>query len=160
MAKNQNSKKMTEEEIAAWDDLYEYVRSKVMGYDENQSLSTPMVLRLKGLLTGKFMENGSVRDRANYTYETILYTFKFCSQSIRTALQSVSFKDEMHKFNYMLRIVERNINDVYLRLKNAKRSEERVENMKTDVLHHEGAEYVAPKESTVQKSNPNLEGLW
>ena len=55
-----NSKRMSTKDKADWDKLYEYVRHNVMGYDENQSLSKNMVLRLKGLLTNKFMANNKV----------------------------------------------------------------------------------------------------
>ena len=46
-------KHMSKQEKADWDELYEYVRTEVMGYDQNQSLSSEMVLRLKGLLSNK-----------------------------------------------------------------------------------------------------------
>jgi hypothetical protein len=151
---------MTEEEKIQWNNLYEYVRKNIMGYDENQSLSKPMVLRLKGLLTGKFMENKNTESSANYTYETILYTFKFCSQNIRVGLHGKSFSDEMHRFNYILKIVEKNINDVYIRLKNAEKSKSKIENVDVKNLHHEGAEYAASEKNTVQKSNPKLDELW
>ena len=49
--------KMTENEKKAWDDLYEYVKYNILKYDDNQALSSYMVLRLKGLLSGKFIEN-------------------------------------------------------------------------------------------------------
>ena len=43
-------KKMTEKEKQDWESLYVYVKSNIMGYDDNQALSSTMVLRLKGLL--------------------------------------------------------------------------------------------------------------
>ena len=52
-------KKMTEKEKQDWESLYYHVKN-VMGYDENQSLSSTMVLRLKGLLTNKFIENSNI----------------------------------------------------------------------------------------------------
>ena len=69
-------KKMTEKEKQDWEALYYHVKN-LMGYDENQALSNTMVLRLKGLLTNKFMENNNIQSTANYSYETILNTFKF-----------------------------------------------------------------------------------
>ena len=101
-------KKMSKEESQDWEELYMYVKN-LMGYDENQSLSKHMVLRLKGLLTGKFIENKNIKDNSNYSYKTILNTFKFCSFDIKNAFRSKSFKDESHKFNYALVIVEKNI---------------------------------------------------
>ena len=103
-------KKMNEKEKQDWEDLYYYVKN-IMGYDENQSLSNTMVLRLKGLSTNKFIENKNVKSTANYSYETILNAFKYSSLDIQRALRTNSFKDEMHRFNYLLKIVEKNIKD-------------------------------------------------
>ena len=71
-------KKMTEKEKQDWKNLYYHVKN-IMGYDENQALSSTMVLRLKGLLTNKFIENNNIESTANYSYETILNTFKYSS---------------------------------------------------------------------------------
>ena len=106
-------KKMTEKEKQDWESLYMYVKN-LLGYDGNQSLSNTMVLRLKGLLTNKFIENGNIEASANYSYETILNAFKYSSLDIQKALRTNNFKDEMHKFNYLLKIVEKNINTVYV----------------------------------------------
>ena len=110
-SENMAKKKMTEDEKRSWESLYYYVKD-LLGYDENQALSSTMVLRLKGLLTNKFIENGNIASTANYSYEVILNTFKFCSPDIQKTLRTGNFKDEQHKFNYILKIVEKNINTV------------------------------------------------
>ena len=119
-------KKMTEKEKQDWEVLYFYVKN-LLGYDENQALSSTMVLRLKGLLTNKFIENNSIESTANYSYETILNTFKFCSLEISKALRTNSWVNEMHRFNYILKIVEKNINNVYIRMKNIQKTKEEAE---------------------------------
>ena len=143
-------KKMTEEEKIAWENLYYYVKSNIMGYDENQALSSTMVLRLKGLLTNKFIENSNIESTANYSYETILNTFKFCSPDIQKALRTNRFADEMHKFNYVLKIAEKNINTVYMRMKNAEKAKEEAKNTAVEMPTHTGAEF-KPKEKKVDK---------
>lgn len=148
-------KKMTKEEKAAWEDLYYYVKSNIMGYDENQALSSTMVLRLKGLLTNKFIENNNITSTANYSYETILNTFKFCSPEISKALRTNRFADEMHKFNYVLKIVEKNINTVYIKMKNAQKAKEEARNTAVEVPTHTGAEF-KPKE----KKENKFSNLW
>lgn len=123
------SKKMSEQEIEQWNNLYEYVRQNIMKYDKNQSLSHTTVLRLKGLATNKFIETRNVDDTANYSYEVILNTFKFCCLKIKKVLENKSFEDESHKINYILKIVEPNINTVYQRMKDseiAKQEQERL----------------------------------
>lgn len=138
-------KKMSEEEKQSWKALYYYVKN-LLGYDENQALSTQMVLRLKGLLTNKFIENKKIQDSANYSYEVILNTFKYCKPQIDKALRTNNFKNEWHKFLYVTKIVENNINDVYLRMKNAEKAKEEAKNMVVEAPTHIGAEF-KPKEN-------------
>lgn len=149
-------KKMTEKEKKDWENLYFYVK-KMLGYDENQALSSTMVLRLKGLLTNKFIENGNIQDGANYSYEVILNTFKFCSPTINKALKTNSWSNEMHRFNYILKIVESNINNVYLRMKNVQKTKEEAENTTIDTANHVGADY---QRKTKEVNNKLLNDLW
>lgn len=137
-------KKMTEKEKQDWEALYFYVK-KLLGYDENQSLSSTMVLRLKGLLTNKFIENNNIESTANYSYEVILNTFKFCKLDIDKALRANNFKDEMHRFNYLLKIVEKNINTVYVKMKDVQKSEEKIAEIDTTIANYTGVKYESRK---------------
>ena len=147
--------KMTKQDKADWEELYEYVRHNVLGYDENQALSRTMVLRLKGLLNNKFIANNNIDDTANYSYRVIINTFKFCMPDIKRGLQNNRFKDEGHKFNYVLKIVESNINTVYMRMKNADKVKKEIENTNVDIQIYNGAEY-KPKE----KAKDKFADLW
>ena len=150
--------KMSEQDKKDWDTLYDYVRYNILNYDSNQSLSKAMVLRLKGLLSNKFMENNNIEDTANYSYATILNTFKFCISDIQKGLRSNSFKDEMHKFNYVLKIVESKINDVYMRMKNAEKAKDKTETLDMSTATHDsGAGYQRKTETT---SNNKFDDLW
>lgn len=148
-------KRMTKEEREAWDSLYEYVRTKVMRYDSNQALPSQMVLRLKGMLNGKFMANGSTKDMANYSYDVVLNTFKYSMPDIQRALNSVPFKDESHKFNYIMKIVERNLNDVYMRMKGAERAIQEISKEEPSVVPHKVVEYKPKK-----KDKDKFSDLW
>lgn len=149
-------KKMTEKEKQDWEALYFYVKN-LLGYDENQALSSTMVLRLKGLLTNKFIENGNIESTANYSYETILNTFKFCSPTINKALKTNSWSNEMHRFNYILKIVESNINNVYMRMKSAEKAKEEAKNTSVETANHIGADY---QRKTKEINNKLLNDLW
>lgn len=151
------AKKMTAQEKADWELLYYYVKNEILSYDENQSLPSNMVLRLKGLLTNKFMENNNIKSTANYSYQTILNTFKFCSPEIRKALKTKSWTSEQHKFNYILKIVENNINNVYLRMLNIEKAKEEARNTTVDTANHAGAEY---QKKTKDVTNKLLNDLW
>lgn len=148
-------KHMSKQEIADWEELYEYVRQNVLGYDENQSLSRPMVYRLKGLLNNKFMANNNLEDTANYSFRVVINTFKFCMPDIRRGLQNNNFRDEGHKFNYILKIVEANLNTVYLQMKNADKIKKEIEDKKVDITINNNIEY-KPKE----KVKDRFADLW
>lgn len=157
--KNENfvSKSMSYEEQQEWDELYEYVRTNIMGYSKDQSLSKQMVARLQGLMKGKYMVNNKTIDNANYSYETILNTYKFCLPDIRKALSYKSFDDEWIKFNYIAKIVENNINTVYVRIQNAQKAKEKTESLTIDSLNYIGAEY---QKKTKETTNRLLDDLW
>ena len=145
---------MTEKEKQDWESLYMYVKN-VMGYDENQALSSTMVLRLKGLLTNKFIENNNIQSTANYSYETILNAFKYSSLDIQRALRTNNFKDEQHKFNYLLKIVEKNINTVYMKMRNAEKAKEEAKNTTIEAPTHTRAKF-KPRE----KKKDKFADLW
>lgn len=154
MAKT-SKKILSEQERKDWDDLYTYVKKNVMGYDENQALSKTMVLRLKGLLTNKFIANNNIKDTANYSYNVVLNTFKFCMPDIQRGLNKNSFKDEMHKFLYVTKIVENNLNNVYMRMKNAKKAKQELNIIDKSNIDYKGAEY-KPK----AKMDDKFSDLW
>ena len=154
MAKT-TKKHMSIQDKKDWDALYQYVKN-ILGYDENQSLSKEMVLRLKGLLNNKFMANNNIADTSNYSYLTVLNTFKFCLPDIQRGLRSNSFQDERHRFNYIMKIVEANLNNVYMRMKNAEKSKRKTETIDTGTATHSGASY----QSKTKASSEKLNDLW
>lgn len=140
-----------------WSKLYEYVKTEILGYDVAQAIPSSLVLRLKGLRTGKYMANNNIDDRAGYTDEVILLTFKICKAQIMAGTQGKSFKDETHKFNYICKIVENNLNDTYIHLQNAKKQDTENEHFDTEILNDRGSNY---KQKTKPISNPRLKNLW
>lgn len=141
---------MSKKEIEDWDELYKYVKFKVLGYDENQNLSKNAVLRLKGMLNGKLIERKSIKNKANYSYEVVLNAFKYSMPDIRRALNNTSFVDENHKFNYIMRIVESNLNTVYMRMKRAEKVKKEAIKETSVVDNHKAVEY-KPAKKTVKK---------
>lgn len=148
---------MTSIEKEQWDKLYQYVKKEILLYDNSQSIPSNLILRLKGLTKGKYMENRNTEDKADYSYEIILYTFQICKPSIMSALASRTFDSELYKFNYICKIVESNINDVYLRVMKAKKTEENIEAMDTSILSHDGGKY---QKKTEELKNKRLNELW
>lgn len=143
-------KKMTYEDTQNWEKLCEYVKTNVLKYDENQLLTKYMIIRLLGLSRGEYIVNNKSINNADYSYEVILNTFKFCSLDIQKALRTKQFKDEEHKFNYILKIVEKNINTVYMKMKNAEKAKEEAKNTTVEVPTYIGAEF-KPRENKKDK---------
>ena len=151
------AQKMTSIEKKQWDELYHYVKKEILLYDDAQSIPSSFVLRLKGLTKGKYLENKKTEDKANYSYQIILYTFQICKPSIMKALNYKTFENEQNKFNYICKIVENNVNDVYIRVKNSKKVEDNINNLDTNILSHEKGKY---KKKTEEIKNQRLNELW
>lgn len=147
---------LSQQEKQDWDALYQYVKTNVMGYDMNQSLSKQMCLRLKGLLKNKFIENHNIPDTANYSYQVVLNTFKFCNLSIQKGFNTNTFQDENHRFNYALKIVERNLNDVYIRMRDAEKSKELAKEHDVPELNN----YVNTFKSKKNNDSKKYDDLW
>ncbi len=141
-----------------WVELYEYVKYKIMGYDENMKLPKYFILRLKGLSNGQYIANKKHQKLAKYDFKIILTTFKICRPEILNMLEKnkTTYKDEKHKFNAIMCIIDREINNVVLKYKNAKKSKEKIKNINLDNQIHEQAEYI-PRSKKIKKE---LEELW
>lgn len=149
--------RMSNEEIIEFDELYNYVKKQVLKYDDSQNLPSRIVLRLKGLKKGKYIETLKQKDNANYSYKTILYTFQICKPQIDYALNNIDFKDENHKVNYIIKIVESNVNDVYIRLKKAEEQKTKIKELDTQFLSSNNGHSYTKKTKDTRK---NLDDLW
>jgi len=150
------SKKMTEQEIKEWDELYQYVKKDILGYTDNMKLSKKFVLRLRGLSEGKFCSNNKIKPMAKYSFKTILNTFKIKKLDIMIALKTVNFNNEEHKMNYILAIIENSINDVVLKEKKIEKQEEKMEDIEINTSENK-ADY---KRKTEAKKSKILNDLW
>jgi len=141
-----------------WISLCEYVKKEIMGYSDELKFPRFIALRLRGLGEGKFIANKKQEPLANYDYKTILYTFKICKYDILNGFKNnnTKFTNEEHKFNYAMVIIEKNINDMVIRLQNAKKAKEKAETINLDNIYHESAEY----SNKTKKTNYSLEDLW
>lgn len=148
---------MTSIEKAEWDELYQYVKKEILFYDDSQAMPSNFVLRLRGLTKGKYIDNKNIENKADYSFKVILYTFQICKPSIMQALSTKTFQNEMNKFNYICKIVENSINDVYLRLDKVKKSEEAINSIDTNVLSHQSGKY---QKKTEDVKNKRLNELW
>lgn len=123
-----------------WNELYQYIKKEILSYSEDMKLSSYAVLRLQGLRNGTFSANRNSKvflSTEGYQYKTILLTFKIKKMDILKSLKTVNFKDEQHKVNYIMTIINNNINDVCLRIKEREKSKERLNNVEISIPQSE-----------------------
>ena len=108
-------KEIRDKENKEWDDLYQYVKKEILGYEECQNLSPFQIRILKQLRNGEYVVRNKQMVNRGYSYKVILFTFKFKKRDILAAIQGKTFNDEKHKFNYIMVIVNNSINDIYKR---------------------------------------------
>lgn len=152
-----NKRVLTDEELENWNDLYKYVKKEILQYDDSQAIPRDLVLRLKGLAKGKYMENKTIEDKARYSYKVVLCTFQICKPKILKAVLNKEFDNETFKFNYICKIIENQINDVYIRMQKYENSKKNISENDTMILSHNGSPY---KNRDDKEINIRLEELW
>ena len=148
-------KRMTKEEKKQWDELYSYVK-ELMGYDEKTALDRYFVLRLKGLKEGKFIANNKTKLYGEYTFQEILATFMYCKSEIVKGLTFNDFKDNQHKINYIMFLVELQLNMIRERIRNKVKEEKQIEQV--EIAEQSKIKYVNKKDKK-KKPNKLLEGI-
>ena len=140
-----------------WKELCSWVEKNIFNYDDNQKLQKAACLVLQGLKSGQNVANNKCKKYGDYSYEIILMTFKIYKQQILNSIASKNFDSERNKMSYVCEIVRDKINEVYIRYLNVQKSQEKIEQVNTDVITYDGAEY--KKEENKNKSN-KFDNLW
>lgn len=153
---NKTKEKEKEKKRTLQDETYYYIRDNIMSYNSDIKLPKHAAMRLKGLHNGQFYYNKKTKPMANYPWEVILATAKICQPKIMYAISRKTFKSEIQKFNYVLAIIENNINDVYLRMKQVKKEQEAIAKIRDDITIDNSSRY---KKKT-KKEAKNLSDLW
>lgn len=146
---------MTADEKKEWTELYDYVKIKVMGY-EDKVMPKQFILRLRGLADGKFMANKNVKSQASYTFKEILLTFRLANAKIQDYITRTSFSNEQHKFNGIMVIVESEINNTKTLLE---RKDKSIKKSEAIDLSHQSSEQADYKTRGKITSNEKLKGL-
>lgn len=126
-----------------WIELCEYVKKEILEYDDNMKFPQYLALKLQGIKRGEHIANNAHKINASYDNYTILCTFKLCKKKIVTYLHENETKitDEKHKINLIMRMIEPEINDVYLRIQGAEKTQTRVKQQSFDNQSNMGAGY-------------------
>lgn len=147
---------MSEEDKADWYALDDYVRHNVMGFVD-EGLNKKMVLRLKGLRHGQAIANNNYDKTSNYSFKTILLTFKACAPQIQRVIKTKTFKDNMKKFNYIMAIVENNISDVSQRMRRAEEERTKSEQIDHSISTNSNLDAIYEKKNQVAQSKQKKE---
>jgi YHS domain-containing protein len=122
----------TEKEEAERDIMYVvrgYVKTEILGYKDIQKLPKYLIERIFDIRSGATFEKGIGRiegDGNGYPYEVILATFKNQRDNILYAFKNKQFENERQQINYMMAIVESNLNDNYMKWLRSKEIEKKV----------------------------------
>lgn len=150
--------KMTEKEKQDWYALCDYIKYDILEYLPEMKLSQTLILRLKGLAQGNFMANKNIKPNASYTYEQILITAKICKPKIIDyfSKNSAKINGESHKINLVMMFIEKEINDVVLRLKQKEKNDNEISRMSFENHTEEKADYKTETINTKDK----FDSLW
>lgn len=157
MANKETSKNEKNGNQEFWE-LCLYVEKEIFGYESNQKLQKKAALRLRGLAKGQNIANNSFEQYGEYPYNVILLTFKANKNQIINAIRGKKFESEERKVAYVSAIVRDKLNDMYTRYLNAKKSDEKVVTINTDIMEYQGAEYKQTNE--ISEIDDKFEELW
>lgn len=134
-----------------------WIEHELMGYTDTQKLQKKSCLRLQGLRKGQNIANNLCTTYGEYPIDVVFNTFKANRFIILNAIKGKSFETEEQKVAYICAIVNSRINDMYTRMKNAKKSEEKSNTIDTGAQNSSVAEY---KRQTEDVENSLFEEIW
>lgn len=146
---------MPESERKAWNELDMFIRKNVMGYDDVKGLTRHMVLRLKGLRWGHAVANSNCYKHSDYTFDTILTTYKAYIYEIRRSMANKTFDNDEYKFAYALKIVENHIPEIYQRMKNLSQAQKDAEQLAKDISSDDASNDFACSEFEFKRVKEN-----
>lgn len=148
---------MSSNDNQSWHELCSWVSKEIFMYDEKQRLQKNAILRLKGLSTGQVVANNKCEKNGDYSFDIVLMAFKVNKDKILKAISVKEFSSEENKMAYVCAIVRNNINDVYTKITNAKKTSKKTESVNTDMITHTSVKY---KKQSDETTNKKFEDLW
>lgn len=130
-------------ETSDWDKLYNYFKKEILELDDGASLTKHATERLLGMRVGRYKPNATNTRviKQGYPFKVILNTLKFKKSAIEHALKTVPFKNHEHKIDYIMRIVQNDLDFVQKRMEMAERNQRRIEKIKEEEATTQGSTY-------------------
>lgn len=137
-----------------------YVEKEILDYESNQKIQKKAVLRLRGLSSGQNIANNYCQEYGEYPYEVILMAFKIYKNQIKNGLKNKNIDGEENKIAYACAIVRDKLNDIYSRYITAKKAQDKIDTINTDVMEYQGAEYKPTVDKNKNKKEDKYKDLW
>lgn len=134
-------------ETKEWNNLYKFVRTDILGYKSNMSLSKHQIFSLKNLREGKIIKKGDIQKYNGYSFKEIHLAFEYKKNDILKYIQNKKFQNENKKFDYIIAIIRNSINDILIAKEEKKKNEDQ---MKKIIISDEQINY--NKKSAYNKS--------
>lgn len=135
-----------------------YIEKDLLGYENNQKLQRMAALKVKGMAKGQIVANNKCEKYGEYPFEVILLTLKANKITIINALKKKNIESESGAVGYISAIIRDKLNDMYTRYIRAKKSEEKIESINTEVIEYKGADYQPIKRDN--KNEDKFKDLW
>lgn len=136
-------------EIAERDKLSDYIRSNIFHYRNNEPTPPYFWNRINALKCGEFALKESMENKKiYYSYSDILIVFIMCETEINNMCDRMTFKDENHKINTILKVIYSNMIPIMRMLDEQKekdKKEEKIEDVNKFVTSKDT--YIAEKEN-------------
>ena len=147
--------KMTREEIEYLDKSYR-ITQKILKTDS--PLSRIYALRIKGLTLGQYILKYETMDMMKgFEWEIIYLTFKWVSLKYKSLFNKRNFKDMSHKFNTLMKMVEKEIPNVY---ETKRRKVEQEDKALKSVSEEVSTNRVEYKKKSEDKDNDVFDEMW
>lgn len=122
-------KSISYEDYKALKELLWWIEDNIFKFKDDEGFSRTegklLSLRIQGLITGQYIKNNSRElDRTKYTIEEITNTFKYISLDIGRTFGTKRFNSVEHKINYLMKVVENNIDEIRRRMEIVKAKKE------------------------------------
>ena len=94
-----------------FDELYEYIRNDILEYGY-KPLPRHMILRLKGMIDGQYMQNRNNKStKGKYSPQAIYVTLKLMEGNLKEYIDKTTFNNDKHMINYIMKAITTNIDD-------------------------------------------------
>lgn len=115
-----------------WKDVADYFKEKLLGLPSGSPIPQHAVMRLLGMRVGKYYPNGDNTRilKRGYSFKVMLIALKVVKVKHMSYIKSQEFKDIGHKINLIMKMLEKEIDLVYLRqIRQNKSNEKLAENI-------------------------------